>query len=197
MLRNGIVRSVLNVCALIVIILFAAIIKHLDLIEFILHRVDTEYEGIIEKESGHDTDNSFSGYQKPIEQSMYNLHNQSFSKIKVLITGYGHSGTTFIQQFIGQVLFDHTDTFYLFEPMHWRSFHYVAHSYHNDNASEKDYNYNSLYCQILSDFFSCKFKESIDYGKLFHRKEIVEINSNLQILNSTMLRNKCKSSKYL
>eukprot|EP01084_Bolivina_argentea_P037467 69313_1 len=111
------------------------------------------------------------------------------SQIRVYIMGSGHCGSSFMQQFIGEVVLEKSKTFYLFEPTHTKIIELLrCHGYHKNDAF-----------LLISDFFQCKFIDKCNYNSFVHAGIIKKINfgQSEQRLTAATLRNKCTSSKYL
>eukprot|EP01084_Bolivina_argentea_P261317 441541_1 len=111
------------------------------------------------------------------------------SQIRVYIMGSGHCGTTFLQQFIGAVILNKSNSFYLFEPAHPNISKLLrCHGYKKGDEF-----------LLINDFFKCKFIDQCDYNSFLHHEttRLINFGENKQILTAEALRNKCKSSKYL
>eukprot|EP01083_Nonionella_stella_P116244 345247_1 len=123
----------------------------------------------------------------------------SDNKTKILITGIGHSATSYVQQFIGDVLFNKQNVFYLFEATHGATREYLW-SHYNDSIYNHDYDI-PIGAKILSVLYQCDFKSNIDYSRgLFHYKLITSMNTwnhESTSVNGEMLTQKCLSAKYL
>eukprot|EP01084_Bolivina_argentea_P320642 556369_1 len=120
----------------------------------------------------------------------------SLNKTRILVLGRGHSGTTYMQQFIGDVLFDKKDTFYLFEILHEYIIYHFAKAYNFEILNDKDYD--TLRTTIFMDLYNCKFNPLVDFNRHIKKHLIVkQINPTLLNMSHNALTNVCLSSKYL
>eukprot|EP01083_Nonionella_stella_P004010 11535_1 len=118
------------------------------------------------------------------------------NKTRILITGYGHSATTYMQQFIGEVLLNKQSVFYLFEAAHILRLEELYLHYNKVRDVPVDIDHRKEIPKFISYFFRCDFhfqKQKREYYRM-----ILHINKPLKNGNiSHQLTKKCLSSQYL